>query len=651
MFETKEKMRKLHNDLTVLKSIWFKKLADTDDHAARLEEFYSGQASAYDSFRSKFLWGRKPMLAAAAARLERQTEKMVWVDLGGGTAENVSMMSEYMDLSKFSQIYVVDLCSSLCREARKKVAEKGWRNVTVVEGDACEFSPPEGTATLVTFSYSLSMIPPFHAAVDRAISYLDRDVGLLAIADFYTSAKYDLPLRQQSFARRFFWRSVFDTDSIDLGPERRQYLDHSLSRVWEFNDEGSIPWVPFLRAPYYVALYRVPKLETLLVENKAEAPPMFPPTFLYTQSWEDPDADAPHLRTSPGDVCLTLTSGGCNSLALAIHGAKAVYSVDCNPAQNALLELKQIAIRRLAYEDVWKLFGKGKHPSIDALFEKELAPFLSQNSLRFWRSKLHYFKRGLYYSGGMGKVIWGMQVLARCLGLGGAIKTVLEAPTLEDQRRIWNSTWIVRLLRSAPEPLVALISDTAALLFFNRLTLWFGAGVPLKQYELIKNDAVHMSTYVARTFDGVANHSHVRTQNYFYFNCISGEFSRDNCPAYLTPEGFKALKAGAVDNLHVVNNFFLPTLRDRKYSKVILMDHVDWLEEEDARAVAVALGQQVIPGGRVILRSAALSPPYVKFIEAEGFDCKCLQRIDQGYMDRVNSYASFYVCVKKGKKE
>ena len=34
--------------------------------------------------------------------------------------------------------------------------EKGWKNVHVVEADACQFVPPEGCATLVTFSYSLS---------------------------------------------------------------------------------------------------------------------------------------------------------------------------------------------------------------------------------------------------------------------------------------------------------------------------------------------------------------------------------------------------------------------------------------------------------------------------------------------------------------
>ena len=31
---------------------------------------------------------------------------LVWVDLGGGTAENVKTMSKYIDLSKFEKIYV-----------------------------------------------------------------------------------------------------------------------------------------------------------------------------------------------------------------------------------------------------------------------------------------------------------------------------------------------------------------------------------------------------------------------------------------------------------------------------------------------------------------------------------------------------------------
>ena len=53
------------------------------------------------------------------------------------------------------------------------------------------------------------------------------------------------------------------------------------------------------------------------------------------------------------------------------------------------------------------------------------------------------------------------------------------------------------------------------------------------------------------------------------------------------------------------------------------MDHIDWLDAPAARQVAQALGRQVLPGGRVILRSAALCPPYVRFIREAGFEvCK-----------------------------
>jgi betaine lipid synthase len=47
------------------------------------------------------------------------------------------------------------------------------------------------------------------------------------------------------------------------------------------------------------------------------------------------------------------------------------------------------------------------------------------------------------------------------------------------------------------------------------------------------NDGLKMSTYAARVMDGVAQNSHLRKDNYFYYNCALGRFSRDNCPSYL----------------------------------------------------------------------------------------------------------------------
>ena len=49
------------------------------------------------------------------------------------------------------------------------------------------------------------------------------------------------------------------------------------------------------------------------------------------------------------------------------------------------------------------------------------------------------------------------------------------------------------------------------------------------------------------------------------------------------------------------------------------MDHVDWMDEKYARELAATLARQVVSGGRVIWRSAALEPPYGPIIAAAGF--------------------------------
>lgn len=643
------------NDLSVLKTIWFQRTTG-NTHASRLEAFYAGQASHYDKFRSNFLWGRKPLLAALAARL-RQQDNLIWVDLGGGTGANVEMMLELLPISQFAAIYIVDLCPSLCAEARKKVQAKGWSKVVhVVEEDACTFSPKQ-QATCVTFSYSLSMIPPFHAAIDRAITYLHPTKGLMGVCDFYVSSKYDLPLRQMSSLKRFFWRAVFDTDGIDLGPERRQFLDHQLSRLWEINSQGSIPYVPFLKASYYCWIGHVPQLATVLSENKVEAPPLFPPTFLYNSSWEDPAKDMEALELKEDDVCLTLTSGGCNALNLCLQGVASVTAVDCNPAQSALLELKATVIRKLPFSDAWALFGDGRHPAAEHLYETRLAPFLTQSSTSFWNSRLQYFKSGLYIQGGMGQIVWILSWLLWMLRLGPVAVRIATAPSLEVQRREWDAAWPVRFLRSGPRWLVHFVVTLISWICFNPAVLWFGGGVPRKQMELIHADGSSIAAYIGRTLDGVAHNSHLRTENYFYYSCLMGRFARDNCPSFLRQDNFEILKASNLDQLSIFSGTFMEALSQRTYTKVILMDHVDWLIDPDgkdtryARELASALAKQVAPGGRVIWRSAALEPPYAAIIAAAGFDVLRLQHAEEGFMDRVNMYASFYVAIRHRRAE
>jgi S-adenosylmethionine-diacylgycerolhomoserine-N-methlytransferase len=75
-------------------------------HAARLESFYQGQATAYDAFRQRLLHGRRSLWRALPI-----PENGVWVDMGGGTAANLEYLGAA--LHQLAKIYVVDLCPAL----------------------------------------------------------------------------------------------------------------------------------------------------------------------------------------------------------------------------------------------------------------------------------------------------------------------------------------------------------------------------------------------------------------------------------------------------------------------------------------------------------------------------------------------------------
>jgi len=70
-----------------------------------------------------------------------------------------------------------------------------------------------------------------------------------------------------------------------------------------------------------------------------------------------------HLNLTEDDSMLVITSAGDNALHYAIDGKpKRIHTVDFNPCQGHLLELKLACYNSLEYEDFWMMFGEGKHP-------------------------------------------------------------------------------------------------------------------------------------------------------------------------------------------------------------------------------------------------------------------------------------------------
>lgn len=230
-----------------------------DTHKDRLESFYRNQAGGYDEYRKRLLHGREDLVRLVGERAQSMKKRPVWIDMGGGTGANVEMMAELGLLQHFRKVYVVDLSASLLGLAQKRIVRNRWRNVETVEADATSFMLPELTdgADFVTFSYSLTMIPPWWAALQQALRLLKPGTGLLGVVDFYVGRKYESFAEghpPMGYFQRTFWRLFFDLDNVHLNRDHIPYLQTYLDTVALLEHVGKVPYMPFVRAPYYIFL-------------------------------------------------------------------------------------------------------------------------------------------------------------------------------------------------------------------------------------------------------------------------------------------------------------------------------------------------------------------------------------------------------------
>lgn len=81
----------------------------------------------------------------------------------------------------------------------------------------------------------------------------------------------------------------------------------------------------------------------------------------------------------------------------------------------------------------------------------------------------------------------------------------------------------------------------------------------------------------------------------------------------------------------------------------VVMDSMDWFDPRGTAAASqiIKLNSSLKMGGRVLLRSSALVPWYMRTFETHGFFPKRVgARLSGACIDRVNMYASCWVCTK-----
>ncbi|KAK3382965.1 hypothetical protein B0T24DRAFT_515783 [Lasiosphaeria ovina] len=462
------------------------------------------------------------------------------------------------------------------------------------------------------------------------------------------------------------------TESPYLLPTNKQSVTNALARAVEKtapeirskafdaaiqNLSVSLPLPSFFYQNHHWRIY---------YDDQLKKHTQFNDEYIYAFTWEDSRVDERLLKLGPEDVVLAITSAGDNILAYATQSPATIHAIDLNPAQNHLLELKVASFTALPYKDFWKIFGEGKHPRFRHLLISHLSPHLSSRAFQYWLARSHIFTdprgRGLYDTGGSKHAIRIFRWISRVFGCRGAVKDLLAAKTLNEQREIWRAKIRPALLSSVVCNLV--VSSEAF--------LWAALGVPKNQLAMIEedhanSDAVNSPSsaakntrahavwrYMVNTLDPVAEQTHIAGDNPYYQVCLEGSFSQRCHPEYLSAASHARLsRPGAFDGLRIHTDEIdevIARISPGTLTVAVVMDSMDWFDPGSTAAARqiTKLNRALKMGGRVLLRSSALTPWYLREFESHGFACKRAGTRSPGEcIDRVNMYASCWVCTKR----
>ncbi|MDR3393397.1 MAG: BtaA family protein, partial [Parasulfuritortus sp.] len=371
-------------------------------------------------------------------------------------------------------------------------------------------------------------------------------------------------------------------------------------------------------------------------------------SLVYNTCWEDPAVDRQALKLGHDDTVMVISSAGCNALDYALDGPARIHAVDANPRQNALLELKVAAIRRLEFEDFFAIFGDGYHPRFAELYRTSLRGELSDFARGWWDKHSDWFTSPLgsfYYHGLAGLVARGFRAYFRMRPkLAADVQELFSAEDLPSQRRLYDE-------RIAPTLWTPALNWVLGSQFTMSLL-----GVPHPQRRLVQ--AQHqdgVAGFVREAIEYVFRQLPV-ADNYFWRVYVDGRYTPECCPEYLKPGNFEALKGGLVNRIKTHTCTVTEFLHDTKrpISRFVLLDHMDWMSSYHPAALVEewnAILGRARPGARILLRSAHADPAFLNWVrvgheqrrlhDTLHFDHELAARLHVG--DRVHTYAGFKI--------
>jgi S-adenosylmethionine-diacylglycerol 3-amino-3-carboxypropyl transferase len=338
--------------------------------------------------------------------------------------------------------------------------------------------------------------------------------------------------------------------------------------------------------------------------------------FVYNQIWEDPDVDMAAMKIEPHNTIVTIASGGCNVVNYLEADPKRVIAVDLNPNHIALTRLKVAALQHLpTYTDFFQFFGMANAKQNAELYDTFLLERLDEVSRKYWEKRIplrgrriNMFARNLYRYGLLGRFIGLLHGVARIQGK--QLKSILEAKTPEEQRRIFDKE-------------IGPLFDSKFVKVLSKLPVSFYAlGIPPAQFEELKKDSNgNPADLLRKRIEKLACDFPIN-ENYFAWQAFGRRYdteAKEAVPGYLREETYKIIRerAGRVETHLASMTDFLAEQPEKSIDRFVLLDAQDWMNAEQITALWREITRSAAPGARVIFRTAGSESPLERKVPAD----------------------------------
>ncbi len=312
--------------------------------------------------------------------------------------------------------------------------------------------------------------------------------------------------------------------------------------------------------------FRVIKKEQIPEQNTQLSKSKVFSDILYAQCWEDPEIDRQAFNITSEDVIFSITSGGCNILAFLLDNPRKIISLDLNPSQNYLLELKMAAFKTLNYDEVLEFLGILPSERRLELYA-ELRSSMKYESVEYWDNQTNKIRKGIIHCGQYERYMHLLKKLFNVI-VGRSLIQELFAAKDQSARKIlfdkkWNNMrWRFFTWFFLSRFFMTILFEKA---FFDQLEETFSFGS-------------HFRNVIKRAITELP----VR-ENYFLSYILLGNFySLQHLPIYLRMENFDKIRNG-LNRIEFVNssceNYFT-SLPSDSISKFNFTNIFEWMPAE-----------------------------------------------------------------------